>query len=73
VVRTHCRGDIVIKVDGKKVVNGIPDVLGCIGLEVGKSISFEIKRGSGIDKTLTVVTSPDKSLMKSKGLAGRHK
>ena len=47
-------------VNGKKVVNGIPDVLGCIGLEVGKSISFDIKRRSEGDKTVTVVTAADK-------------
>ena len=45
--------------NGKKVVNGIPDVLGCIGLEIGKTLIFEIKR-KGHDQTVSVVTSPDK-------------
>lgn len=54
-------GDIIVGVDGKKVTNGIPDVLGCIGLDIGKSIEFEVRRKSH-NETLrhTVVTSAER-------------
>lgn len=52
-------GDVIISVDGKKVTNGIPDILSCIGLEIGKSLVFEIKRKPGVDKIITVTTAPE--------------
>ena len=34
---------MIISIDGKKVTNGIPDILSCIGLEIGKSLGMVIK------------------------------
>jgi hypothetical protein len=53
-----------LSIDGRKVSNGIPDVLGGIGIEVGKTLEFKIKRRPGIDQTIRLITAPETSARK---------
>lgn len=46
--------------NGKRITNGIPDVLSCIGLDVGKKIVFDIKGESGKELKVSLITAADK-------------
>jgi HtrA serine peptidase 2 len=59
------RGDIVVGVNGKKVLNGIPDVLGCIGLDIGKVIVFDVKGKSGVERQVRVTTTAEQPYHKT--------
>jgi C-terminal processing protease CtpA/Prc len=59
-------GDIITAVDGKSVKAGVSDVLGCIGLEIGKSIAFTVQRRQGGEKTITIITTADLSRRQKK-------
>lgn len=44
----------------EKIVNGVRDVLDAIGLEVGKSLEFRVRKRSGDIKSVRVITAPEK-------------
>mmetsp|Transcript_11629 Transcript_11629/g.16004 ORF Transcript_11629/g.16004 Transcript_11629/m.16004 type:complete len:213 (+) Transcript_11629:2-640(+) len=52
-------GDIIMEVNGKEV-KSMRDVLEVIGLEVGKTIQFKVKRHSVGEITLTLTTAPER-------------
>eukprot|EP01038_Epipyxis_sp_PR26KG_P010836 gene10836-14546_t len=53
-------GDVILEIDGKPV-NEAKDVLHGIGLEVGKSIEFKIRRQNTSDFIVTLTTVPEQS------------
>ncbi len=54
------RGDVLVLVNNKEV-KSVRDILDCIGYEIGKRITFGIKRGGNTSpiQYITVVTAPE--------------
>ncbi len=52
------RGDTLVEVNSKEV-KSIRDILDCIGYEIGKKITFGVKRGNSPIQYVTVVTAPE--------------
>ena len=52
------RGDTLVEVNNKEV-KSIRDILDCIGYEIGKKITFGVKRGNSPIQYVTVVTAPE--------------
>eukprot|EP01041_Mallomonas_annulata_P003837 gene3835-7640_t len=53
-------GDIVLEIDGKKI-STVREVLDCIGLEVGRTLTLTVRRSSGNETQLHVTTAPEDS------------
>lgn len=51
-------GDLIVKVDGKKV-KGVRDVLDAIGLDVGRTIEFGVRRQNGEEATCKVTLASE--------------
>jgi len=52
------RGDTLVEVNNKEV-KSIRDILDCIGYEIGKKITFGVKRGNSPIQYVTVITAPE--------------
>eukprot|EP00607_Mallomonas_marina_P000088 CAMPEP_0182425008 /NCGR_PEP_ID=MMETSP1167-20130531/11331_1 /TAXON_ID=2988 /ORGANISM="Mallomonas Sp, Strain CCMP3275" /LENGTH=131 /DNA_ID=CAMNT_0024605293 /DNA_START=731 /DNA_END=1122 /DNA_ORIENTATION=+ len=44
------KGDVVLEVDGKTVTS-VRDVLGCIGMDIGRTLVFRVRRSNGKEDT----------------------
>ena len=54
------RFDVILEVDGKKV-SSVREVLVCIGLEIGRTLAFKVRRQSGDVITIHVTTAAEPS------------